>query len=133
MRRRVATLLLTSALLGPSLGAAAVDPEVQVVVDRYLDALQYGDVLDLEQILGGTLRQKRQALLDNPDYAAHLAAQHADWTFQVLEVRSGAAGLFEADYVMRRDAGAEEIRKRLFLQPAGDGLPYRVVAERVLP
>lgn len=134
MNKFAATVLLTGALIAATSAGSAhgASADAGIVVDRYLDALHSGDVDDLQQILGGALLQKRQVLLDNPDYAGHLADEYRGWAFEVLEIRATGSPLLEADYLMRRDDGAEHIRKRLFLQPSADGLPYRVVAERTL-
>lgn len=133
MKGFAATLLLTGALFAATgAPAEAATADAEIVVDRYLDALRSGDVNDLAQILGGPLLLKRQALLDNPDYAGFLADEYQGWEIEVLDVRATESPLVEADYLMRRDGGAEQIRKRLFLEPASDGLPYRVVAERAL-
>lgn len=122
-----------AALLVAQAALAEVPSSADAVVDRYFDALRSGDVYDLSNLLGGRLKVKRQALLDNPDYGSYLAAENGDWAFRVVDEREADGGLIEVDYVMTL-GDSERIRKRLYLAPAPDpNQSYQIVEERVLP
>lgn len=130
--RALRRLLFALAATGSAaLWAADIPPAARIVTDRYLDALRSGDVNDMQNLLGGALKTKRQALLDNPNYAYQRGDE--DWQYRIDDERVTGSGVVEVDYVMTI-GDTERIRKRLYLAPVpADPLSFRVVEERVLP
>ena len=121
-------------LLNLAVGTASETPtreEAEALLESYFTALKTGDVATLGVLLGGSLRDSRRGLLENPDYGSHLVADYADTAFDVIDYQMLESG----DVVATVDtwhSPSERVRYRLTLQhSAATGLLHIVQAEVV--
>lgn len=129
MRVVICSVLMAFAVSGRAEG---LPDAATTLITRYFNALQSGDVSELDNILGGSLQARLQAMHGNADYALQLASDNSASSFAVIASRLSDAGLIEVDYVV--SDGDESVRKRLFLLPGGSpSQGYRIVAEQVIP
>jgi hypothetical protein len=129
-----ARALASALLLNLAVGAASETPtrdEAEALLESYFTALKTGDVATLGELLGGSLRDSRRGLLENPDYGSHLVADYADTDFDVIDYQVLESG----DVVATVDTWltpSERVRYRLTLQhSAATGLLHIVHADVV--
>ena len=90
MTRILTLLTVLWALSAAPLGFAGGNDqaEAETVVARYFDALFSGDTLTVQRLLGDPLLQTRAALLNNPDYAGHLARRYQGARYAITATRA---------------------------------------------
>jgi len=111
---------------------SVVPHEAQIVLDRYVAALQTGDISDLGNLYGGALKARRQHLLNSPDYGQRLREKHNGAVLQVISVESVNNELIRI--LVEIQTADETIRKQLFLSqqaPTEGTLGFRIIEERV--
>ena len=105
--------------------------QAETVMNQYFAALASGDVATLKTLLGGRLKAKRAALLNNPEYAGYLATTHANASFEIQGMHSTAQNIVSV-YVVDSFKPDENMHKKYTLRRNAAGnadIPYRIVSE----
>jgi len=110
--------------------SSADSTQAEAVMNQYFAALANGDVANIKTLLGGKLKTKRMPLLNNPEYADHLATAHANASFQILNIHSTAPNTISVDAIISLNPD-ETIRKTYTLKRNASQAtePYRIVSE----
>jgi len=115
--------------------------QVKAVMNQYFTALGSGDVGNLKMLLGGKLKAKRAALLNNPEYAGYLATTYMNASFSILGIHSIAPNTVSVDALI--SFGQDETIRKLYTLKRGSGskagavggntttAPYQIISEAV--
>jgi hypothetical protein len=105
--------------------------EAEALLDDYFTALKTGDLGLLQSSLGGSLRTKREGLLQNPDYSFELLQSYSDAEFVIVGYDLLGSGSIEA--IIEIVVDNERVRHRLLLAPIAANGGLRIVDSELIP
>ncbi|HFQ92355.1 MAG TPA: hypothetical protein ENK29_05710 [Chromatiales bacterium] len=132
MKKLLQNMIFFLAALPGAGQALAVQPHLQAVdgvVGAYLDAQVKGDVSTLSALMCGPLLEKRQPLLDNPGYPAHLVNAYLGARYSLVHHQVLDTGDVKAE-ISVTFPGREPARRQLLLKRTASATwPYCIAAE----